>query len=53
MLYALINRHWRPISRKEFWHEMGEEETSLALAFVPEEQRGLIYEKDRKAFEVY
>jgi len=53
MLFALINKHWRPISRSEFWHQMGDEETSLALAFVPKEQRDLIFEQSRKAFEVY
>lgn len=41
------------MSRDEFWHRMGEEETALALAFVPEDQRGMVFEKSRKAFEVY
>jgi len=52
-MLALINKHWRPVSRDEFWHHMGDEETALALAFVPTDQRDSVFEREHKAFEVY
>jgi hypothetical protein len=41
------------VSREEFWHGMGEDEMAVAFAFVPKDQRQLIFNTDRKAFEVF
>lgn len=52
MLIAALNKHWRPLSYKEFWYEMDKKMTEAALkvADIPKELGNQIWELETGKF---
>ena len=48
-LIATLNKHWRPLSKREFWYEMSWPETmdALAVSGINEETFDWIFEPAR------
>jgi hypothetical protein len=55
MLIAALNKHWRPLSYDQFWHEMDLTMTNNAIyvAGFSRELIDAIWVKKRAAFEVF
>jgi hypothetical protein len=50
-LQTALSKYWKPLSKREFWHEMDLEDTREACGFIPEEiWSEYVQPKKRQAF---